>query len=264
MQVLVTGSEGFIGSHLISVLENRGHTVERFDVRNDAEQTVADYERLYEAFERNEYVFHLAAVADVWAEDRSELFDANVLGVRNITRAARETSTPVLFTSSVTAREPTNLYAETKKIGEDICQCADGPIAWVRLSNVVGSGTKKGQVAAMVEQAVTDTVIEVWGDGDIKRTYVSVETVCEYLYRIFKQRQIGFCGEIGSRTMTNYEMASIIAGCLESQVTINRVSKMPPSPKELVVSIPDEGDVQDAVFNQVEWFKSGNGNTFDG
>lgn len=256
MQVLVTGSEGFIGSHLVERLESDGYDVERFDVVNDSSQDVADYSSLVEAFERNDGVFHLAAVADVWEDDRSELFNANVLGVRNVVKASAETDTPVVFTSSVTARNPTNLYAETKKIGEDICNCADGPISWVRLTNVVGEGTQKGQVAAMVEQAVSDGEIEVWGDGDIKRSYVSVDTVCERLHSIFELQQRGFCGEIGSQSMTNYEMASLIVSTMDSTVSITRVSKMPPSPKELVTPITDGREVQTAVSNQVEWFKT--------
>lgn len=256
MSVLVTGASGFIGSRLVTRLEGAGYSVEEFDVLIESSQTVADYEVLKEAFERNEYVFHLAAVADVWEDDKTELFNSNIIGVRNVTKASEETQTPVLFTSSVTARNPTNLYAETKKIGEDICRCSEGDLSWVQLTNVVGAGTQKGQVAAMIEQAVTEEEIEVWGNGEIERSYVSVETVCEQLLDCFESGQTGFCGEVGSRTMTNYTMASIIVSTLDSFVSIQRVEKMPPSPKTLTASTVTDEEVQSAVRSQVDWFQN--------
>jgi len=256
MNILVTGSEGFIGKHLTQFLVDNGHTVEEFDVRNNGSKTVANYSVLHEAFERNEYVFHLAAVADVWADDQAKLFDSNLLGVSNIGKAAQETGTPVMFTSSITARRPTNEYAETKTIGEELLEYANAEVAWVRLSNVVGAGTQKGQVAAMIEQAVSDGHIEVWGNGEIQRTYVTVDYVCrslnQFLHDSIGSSTSGFCGELGNVTMTNFEMAQLIAECVDGSVQVERVDTMPPSPKKLTVPNVDPEPVESAVRSQVE------------
>jgi len=253
MDILVTGANGFIGSKLTDKLTKEGHTVEKFDIKSD--KNVSDYNLVLDAFQRNEYVFHLAAVADVWKTDKLKLFDANIMGVRNIEKASKETDTPVMFTSSITAKNPTNLYAETKFIAEKILKDSEAPVSWIRLSNVIGANTNKGQVAAMVEQAVSNNKIEVWGNGDIKRSYVTVERVCDILYQYLENYesgnvQTGFQGEIGSHTMTNLDIANLISKYVN--VEIKCISKMPPSPKELFVENIDGRNISNGIKELVQ------------
>jgi nucleoside-diphosphate-sugar epimerase len=249
MDILVTGGNGFIGSKLIDKLTKEGHNVENFDIKFD--KNVCEYNVVLDAFQRNDCAFHLAAVADVWKTDKSALFDSNIMGVRNIEKASEVTDTPVMFTSSITAKNPTNLYAETKFIAEKILKDSQAPVSWIRLSNVIGANTNKGQVSAMVEQAVSNNKIEVWGEGEIKRSYVTVERVCEILFTHLEdyksdKRQTEFCGEIGSQTMTNLEMARLISKYVPN-VEIECIPKTPPSPKELYVENTDGRDITDGV-----------------
>lgn len=251
MNILVTGSNGFIGSHLVAHLSELGHSVEEFDIQLDDTQTVADYDALKTAVQRNETVIHLSAVADVWDTDKTKLFDANILGVRNIARAVEETSTELLFTSSITATNPTNLYAKTKEIGEDILAQSTGDVKWVRLTNVVGCGTQKGQVAAMVQQAQDESRIEVWGNGSITRSYVSVQTVCEELTALLDSPETGYRKTIASKSMTNRAVADMIADASETEIEIEEISKMPPSPKSLVATTVDGKPVYPAIQQMV-------------
>lgn len=251
MNILVTGANGFIGSHLVAHLSELGHTVEEFDIRLEDTQTVADYETIKNAVQRNESVFHLAAVADVWDTDKTKLFDANILGVRNLARAIEETNTELIFTSSITAQNPTNLYATTKEIGEDILAQSTGDAKWVRLTNVVGNRTQKGQVAAMVKQAHDESRIEVWGNGDITRSYVSVKTVCQELTALLNSTQNGYIKTIASKSMTNRTVAEMIADAAETTIKIEEIAKMPPSPKSLVATTVDGKPIQPAIKRMV-------------
>lgn len=255
MSVLVTGSEGFIGAELVRLLESEGLTVKGFDIAVDAEQDVASYESVLQAVERVDFVFHLAGVTDVWNSDKSAVFDANVVGLRNVLKACEVTGTPVIFSSSVAARKPDNLYALSKEIGESLCESSDADVRWVRFSNVVGGGTEKGQVYAMAEQAVSDGEIEVWGDGELKRSYVTVKTIVSELFELMDSDERGFCGELGSQTMTNLEMAELIADAVSGEVTISVISKMPPSPRELVVSDVDGVSVRSGVSETVSYLE---------
>ncbi|MEN3048464.1 MAG: NAD-dependent epimerase/dehydratase family protein [Candidatus Caldarchaeales archaeon] len=92
MRVLVTGSEGFVGRHVVAYLGERGHEVAGLDVRGSRPVDVTSFDQVLRAFEefRPEAVVHLAAIANVvrCIEDPRSCFEANVLGTLNVVEAA--------------------------------------------------------------------------------------------------------------------------------------------------------------------------------
>jgi UDP-glucose 4-epimerase len=124
MQTLVTGGAGFIGSHLVDALVDRGDTVVVVDDlskgRAERVNPAADLRRLDirdgEALSallaevRPESVFHLAAQADVRVSVENPVLDAqiNVLGTINLLEAARAVEARITFASTGGA-----LYGET-------------------------------------------------------------------------------------------------------------------------------------------------------
>lgn len=115
-RALVTGGTGFVGSHIVRVLNAAGHqarVLHRTSSRLDALAGL-DYESalgdvmeeapLREACAGCDWVFHVAAVADYWQADRVRMFAINIEGTRRVLRAARETGVKrVIFTSSAAA-----------------------------------------------------------------------------------------------------------------------------------------------------------------
>lgn len=112
MKVFITGGSGFIGSHLIDGLLRAGHDITAF-VRKDSEMNfmpvdkialrrgdLCDYEGLKRGMNGCSVVFHVAALCTDWASER-EFHETNVVGTRNVLKAARENNIDrIIFVSS--------------------------------------------------------------------------------------------------------------------------------------------------------------------
>lgn len=116
MKACVTGGTGFVGSHIVRVLNDAGHEVRVLHRQSSKllaleglhyESMIgdlSDVEALKTAFAGCDWVFHVAAVADYWQADRDWMFEVNVEGTRRVLQAAREVGVQrVIFTSSAAA-----------------------------------------------------------------------------------------------------------------------------------------------------------------
>lgn len=117
MEALVTGGTGFVGSHLVRLLNEQGHTVrvlyrspqklavlEGLDYQG-VQGDLDDVEVLKSACDGCDVVFHVAAKADYWKDDDKDLlFHINVDGTRHVLSAAQSAGVKrVIFTSSASA-----------------------------------------------------------------------------------------------------------------------------------------------------------------
>ena len=109
MELLVTGSEGFIGSHLVERLLNDGHNVKAFVQYNSFSNRgwlnsiddpkleiffgdIRDFQSVKTAMEGVTKIFHLAALISIpYSYDNSVGYiQTNIIGTYNILQAARE------------------------------------------------------------------------------------------------------------------------------------------------------------------------------
>jgi GDP-4-dehydro-6-deoxy-D-mannose reductase len=92
MKYLVTGSSGFVGSHLVAYLEEQGHDVYEFDLKEGYD--FRDYEQIRLAIDtiRPEGIFHIGALAYVPESflDPVRAIETNIIGSLNILEAVRK------------------------------------------------------------------------------------------------------------------------------------------------------------------------------
>lgn len=99
METLVTGSSGFVGSHLVPALQKKGHRVTGIDRNPPSSGMEPDHfiegdlmqrEVLDEGLRSTDRVFHLAAAKDDWGISREEYFRENVGVTETLLEAARD------------------------------------------------------------------------------------------------------------------------------------------------------------------------------
>jgi len=150
MRVLVTGSSGFIGTHLVSELMKHGHEVVGADIREPEKYpaglsfelcNILDGAGLRSVLDRQapEAIVHLAAATGIDGRHVSE-YATNVKGVENLVAAIRETPSVRrgVFTSSqlvckvgyVPSHDvdycPDTAYGKSKVLTEQIVRASDG------------------------------------------------------------------------------------------------------------------------------------------
>ncbi len=210
MRVLVTGGSGFIGSHVVDKLKERGVTVRVYDglmptFRNDIEYyqgSILDRTALGFAMSDVDAVMHLAAVADVkdvFNEPlRSEAI--NVTGTINILEAARKSNAKRVIYGGTTwvyseaeansvdeatpLHAPSHLYTATKLAGEYYCRSYsklyDLEVTILRYGIPYGPRARDGAVIPIfVKKALKGEPLTLAGDGSQFRKFIYVEDLAE-------------------------------------------------------------------------------------
>jgi UDP-glucose 4-epimerase len=219
-RAIVTGGAGFIGSHVVDALLERGYEVTVIDdlssgnrrrVAGAAELLqldIVDRAPLQEAIERVDprAIFHLAAQASVVAsvEDPSRDCAVNVQGTLNVLDVANRLEVPVVFTSTGGAlygdeapmptpedRIPAPLapYGASKWAAEayvNTWSLSSGvPHAVCRLGNVYGPRQsphgEAGVVSIFTHHLYTGKAPRLFGHGKPTRDYVYVADVVSAL-----------------------------------------------------------------------------------
>ena len=224
MKILVTGSAGFIGSHLVEQLAKAGHDITGMDImfpKSVCDSFVDDIRYLEPrggialANSSFEACIHAAASPDVRGVNPELTWSTNVDGTRRLLDALPASCTRFVFLSSscvyghddeplwvgqATERQlwPVSLYGASKLAGEGLVSvwAARDPFRrWsaIRPVTVYGARYARGHIKDFVDQARTSggAPITALDDGSQQKDGVHVLDLCDAVQYALEQVEAG-------------------------------------------------------------------------
>jgi nucleoside-diphosphate-sugar epimerase len=203
MRILITGADGFTGTHLVQHLREHGH--EALPLAADLTTPAQLGQALDTALGTSDSPYaliHLAAIAHVAHSDATAFYAVNTLGTTHLLSALAARAQPprvVVLASSAnvygncttlpitedTPPAPVNHYAMSKLAMEMLARSAGGPgeglpISITRPFNYTGEGQHVSFVIPKLVHHFAHRLPEIaLGNLDVHREYNDIRTVCE-------------------------------------------------------------------------------------
>ncbi|MBU6415149.1 NAD-dependent epimerase/dehydratase family protein [Patescibacteria group bacterium] len=248
VKIIVTGGAGFIGSHLVDALIERGardvHVIDNLSTGKKEyvnpkailhKLDIRDYDAIFPVFQGAQFVFHLAALARIQPsiQDPKTAHDINATGTLNILLASSKNKVRrVIYSASSSAYgnqtemplhedmrpQPLNPYAAQKYFGEIYCRMFSNlyglETVALRYFNVYGprqpeEGPYATVIGIFLRQKKQREPMTVVPNGHQKRDYTHVRDVIRANLLAAESRHIGKGEIINIGTHTNHSVLDV-------------------------------------------------------
>ena len=217
-KILVTGSSGFVGRHLVEELKRRDVEVVTLTDSNRRRIDIRDWQKIKEIGDLD-MVYHLAAKTYVpfSFENPKEVYEVNVLGTLNILELCRLRDVEkIVFVSSYLYGQPrylpideehpvqpTNPYMRSKVLGEELCRAynIDFGVKCIILRpfNIYGEGQSNDFLIPSILKQLVNGKIEL-RDPEPRRDFLYIKDAIEA------------CVRSGEYTGSDFEIFNIGSG----------------------------------------------------
>lgn len=186
----VLGARGFIGSHLRTYLENKGHVYCPNNIEECFGKTLG-------------HVFYCIGMTANFRQNPLKTIESHVLLLKRILEEAKCASLVYLSSTRVYQFNQSgsteaslltlpsrfdDIYNISKILGETICLAHSKNCKVVRLSNVLGPDkTRNNFLFQVIDQARSMGRVEIHQSPEDSKDYIDIEDVCPLLHRIATQ-----------------------------------------------------------------------------
>lgn len=194
----MTGSEGFLGKHLVSVLKASGAEVVYSDSLKGRDIRIWKDLGIYRSID---LIYHLAAKMDVTKSFKNtrDIYEINLLGTINVAELALRESAKIIFTSSYIYGipqylpvdenhpiNPTNPYARSKLLAENILKAYNKDfnvsVVILRPFNIYGKGQKECYLIPTILNQLETGLVKLQ-DPLPKRDFIYVDDMIDCLLK---------------------------------------------------------------------------------
>jgi UDP-glucose 4-epimerase len=238
-KVLVTGSSGFIGSHVADSLEEEGYNVVLFDsvpskYKSKTQQefigNILNPDDIETAMKGCEIIYHFAAQSDIGVSSDipTTTITANIIGTQNVLEAARKHKVNrFLFASTIYVySELGSFYRVSKqaceKIIEEYRKVYDLNYTILRYGSLYGTRSNSfNSIRNMLKEALDNSEIIRRGDGEEIREYINIIDAAKLSVRVIDKE---FANKhiivTGNQSMKIRELLSMIKEIFEDNIKI--------------------------------------------
>ena len=169
-KILITGTTGFVGMHLVDELKKYNYKVKCL-VRKNLEKAgieliygnLSNKDSIDAATKNTDIIIHLAGVIKAKKEDYEKI---NVGGTKNLVDSSIKNNVKkIIFFSSILVKEKDDPYGQSKLKSELLIQESGINYTIFRPTIIYGSGDKKN-ITKLIKLVKKYPVIPVWGGGD--------------------------------------------------------------------------------------------------
>lgn len=194
-KILITGSSGFIGSHLKEALPD---AVGLDWYPSDTTDIIADV-RKFKLKEHYDIIFHLAAITEYerYMKYPHLTLDINTLGTVNLLKQLKRELFVFASTIGVPKKDWDNPYILSKALAEKAVSMMRRKSVILRFHNIYGKRSN-----SVVSKFINSWEIHIYGDGSNERDYVYIDDLITHLKAVKKLKHRNVY-HIGTGTMTD-------------------------------------------------------------
>jgi dTDP-4-dehydrorhamnose reductase len=257
MKILLTGASGMLAAEVISVLEKRGDTLIKTDLRQGSSGIesldVANLSAVLELAEGNQpdYIFHFAAETnvDLCQTDADHAFRVNTIGTENVVLACKKTGCRMLYVSTGNVFDgskpspyiefdkpnPINIYGESKLQAELIVKNLLSEYFIVRAGWMTGGRRINKKFVYKIIQQLKEGKDHITAVNDKFGSLTFTGDFAVNLMNIIDTKRYGTYHLVNKGTCSRYDIAVKI---VEFMGLKNKVNVLPVDSKKFPLPAP--------------------------